>query len=156
MMKLWVAAAQRNNGVAYGPASLLTYEGMPADMAARGCALVVLPVAAIVLAWGRKLPILTLFGLAAGFGRLWTYHRVYDNVMLVFLLVGLADLSLRSKLRSAGVAWVFVGLTLWIPIRSMDVPIVHLTHLLIWMAGMIVLTRGNLKGSAEYDGQSLS
>jgi hypothetical protein len=142
MMKLWTAAAQRNNGVAYGPASLLTCVGMSPDTAARGCAVVVLSVAVAVLAMLRKLPILTLFGLAAGFGRLWTYHRVYDNVMLAFLLVALADLHFRTKLRSVGLAWLLVGLTLWIPIRSMDVPIVHLIHVLIWIAAMIVLAWG--------------
>ncbi len=139
MMNMWVVAAQRNNGVPYGPASLLTCVGVPADMASRSCAVVVLTAAVVTLAMLRKLPILVLFGLAAGFARLWTYHRVYDNIMLAFLLVGLADLYLRTRLRSVGAAWLLVGMTLWYPIRIMDVPVVHLIHVIIWVAGMIIL-----------------
>jgi len=142
MMKLWILATGRDNGIAYGPASLLTYAGMPASVATRGCEIVVLAAAVAVLAMLRNLPILTLFGLAAGFGRLWTYHRVYDNVMLAFLLVALADLYFRTKFRSVSVAWLLVGMTLWIPIRSMDVPIVHLIHVLIWIAAMMTLAWG--------------
>jgi len=149
LMKLWVAATQRDNGVPYGPASLLTCVGVPPGVATRGCALVVLAVAVPVMAMLRKLPMLTLFGLAAGFGRLWTYHRVYDNVMLAFLLVALADLFLRTKSCAAGVAWILVGWTLWYPIHTIDVPVVHLIHVLIWIAGMITLACGALQRSPD-------
>jgi hypothetical protein len=144
IMRLWVAAAQRNNGLPYGPASLLTAAGMSAGTASRLTALVFMGAAVVVLGYFRNVQMLTLFGLAAGFGRLWTYHRVYDNVMLIFLLVALGELASRSRRGLAFLAWLLVGLTLWIPIRPMDVPVTHLIHVLIWMGGMFVLAAAKL------------
>ncbi len=139
MLEAWIPAAQRNNGIAYGPASLLVWAGAPAGIATRGCAALFLGAAVATFVALQKLPMLTLFGLASGFGRLWIYHRVYDNVMLAFLLVALAAVYLRTKSRAAAAAWLLVGFTLWYPIHAMDVPIVHLIHVLIWLAAMVIL-----------------
>src|SRR5439155_3773628 len=64
-MNAWIVAAQKNNGVPYGPASLLAEIGCPANMAARVCAVTFLLLATATLGVLRKLPMLTLFGLAA-------------------------------------------------------------------------------------------
>jgi hypothetical protein len=138
-MRLWVAAAERYNGVAYGPASLLVDMGVSPDIAARGCAVGVLSLAVIAMAAWRRLPIFTSFGLAAGFGRLWSYHRVYDNFMLVFLLVALADVWIRTRNRSVWVMVLLVGFTLWFPIRSIEGIIAYLIHVVIWSVGIVVL-----------------
>ncbi len=139
MMRLWIAAAERFSGTPYGPASLLVGVGVSTGVAARVCAVGVLALAVIAMAAWRRLPMLASFGLAAGFGRLWTYHRVYDNFMLVFLLVALADVWIRTRSRTVGAVTLLVGITLWFPIRSIDVPVVHLIHVLIWSVGIVVL-----------------
>jgi hypothetical protein len=151
MIRAWMAAAQKNNGAEYGPGSLLVRAGMPATMAARLCAVVFMSAALVVMGVLRKLPMLSLFGLASGFGRLWTYHRVYDNVMLIFLLVALAVGWFRDGSRWVCAAILLLGFTVWFPIHSIDVWQTHLLHVLIWMAAMAVLAvmaRGEPAASA--------
>jgi len=139
MIQLWVHAAERFACLGYGPATLVCELGVPADIANRATEVMVVLVAAVTFAWLRRLPLITLFGLAAGFGRLWTYHRNYDNFLVVVLLVALADAYLRTNRWEVGTALAAVGITLWLPPKTTDLQSIHILHLVIWGAGMIIL-----------------
>ena len=76
---------------------------------------------------------------AAGFGRLWTYHRVYDNFMLVILLVAIADAYLRTNQWQLGAATLAVGSTLRLPPKAADLEVIQVLHLVLWGAAIIAL-----------------
>jgi hypothetical protein len=139
LARLWIQSAESYACIGYSPATFLCKLGVSPKMAIRTCEMVVLLVAVITFSWLRGLPLVTLFGLAAGFGRLWTYHRVYDNFMLVILLVALADAYLRTERWELGVALLAVGSTLWLPPKVADIEAVQIMHLVIWSAAMVAL-----------------
>jgi Glycosyltransferase family 87 len=139
LIQLWVHGAERFACVGYGPATLMCELGVPVNIANRATEGVVVLVAATTFAWLRRLPLITLFGLAAGFGRLWAYHRIYDDFLVVILLVALADTYLRTNQWQVGTALVAVGITLWLPPKMTDFQVIQIMHLVIWGAAMIIL-----------------
>jgi hypothetical protein len=68
----------------------------------------------ILIRW-RNAPMIDLFAIAAIADRLWTYHRFYDNIILVFLLAAIGGAVVRNP-KWVGVA-ILIGLgsTLWLP-----------------------------------------
>jgi hypothetical protein len=122
-------------------------DGRSATLAA--VTLLVVPGLMALYAWpNRSLP--AAFAVAAVVGRLWTYHKGYDNIMLVFLLVPLGDLALRQ----GGTAWLTfgtVGLSLWLPQRLCEAPFVQIMQDIVWLAGLAFLYRQSLPdGAAEF------
>lgn len=85
---------------------------------------------------------LVQMAIAAVAARLWTYHRRYDDVLLVFLLLPLALLALERRDRTHWGLFVLTGLTLWLPLREVDhtVPLIT-AKILVWVAGLTVLLR---------------
>jgi hypothetical protein len=85
---------------------------------------------------------LAIAGLSA---RLFTYHRPYDDLLLLFLLAALTirwtkrpTLTLTQSLATATLA---VGLSLWLPLGfGWKWPFAAMQHL-CWVAGAVVLTR---------------
>jgi hypothetical protein len=100
-------------------------------------------VAAAVLLWRfRHHSVLTLAAIAAVVGRLWMYHRPYDNVMLIFLLVPLGLLAFARASRLAQLAFTLVGLSLWAPLRAAEqIPVVVFCNVAVWLFGLAVLLR---------------
>jgi hypothetical protein len=139
LIQQWIRGAEKFACTDYGPASLICHLGFPANMVNRVCEATVILGATAIFAWLRGLSLVTLFGLAAGFGRLWTYHRLYDNFVLVILLVALADAYLRTKQWQLGVAMLAVGSTLWLPPKVSDIEIIQVLHVTIWGAATIAL-----------------
>ena len=81
---------------------------------------------------------LAVAGLAA---RLFTYHRPYDDLLLVFLLVALTERWMKRPTQSLAVATLAVGLSLWLPLGfGWKWPFAALQHL-CWVSGAVVLTR---------------
>jgi len=94
----------------------------------------------ILIFRGRRISLDDAFALAAIAGRFWTYHRSYDNLMLLFLVVPLVDRirMCRSPI-PATVALLLVGLSLWAPSRFIEsLPVQVLQHL-IWLGAAAVL-----------------
>jgi hypothetical protein len=79
------------------------------------------------------------FAVAAVWGRLWTYHKSYDDVMLAFLLIPLGVLALVHRSRAASAAFVLVGAVSWIPGRLLAVPEIQMLQLVAWPAALAVL-----------------
>lgn len=85
----------------------------------------------------RKLqntPLLILFAFASVTGRVLIYHRSYDDVMLVFLLLALLQLAFQNPNRYNIGSVFLAGLTLWIPLGLQNrIPYWHSFQLFIWI-----------------------
>jgi hypothetical protein len=124
--------------------SLLAMMGWDKRIAMR-----VLAVTVAVLAFGlsvywRNASMLYLFAIAAMAGRLWTYHRYYDDTILVFLLAAVGAAAIRGKSRVGAVTFAVLGASLWLPQRLVadDVGLgitIWLPMILVWLAATGVL-----------------
>jgi hypothetical protein len=139
LIQQWIQRAEKFACVDYGPASLICHLGFPANTVNRICEATVIAGATAIFARLRGLSLVTLFGLAAGIGRLWTYHRLYDNFVLVILLVAIGDAYLRRKQWQLGVAMLAVGSTLWLPPKMAEIEIIQVLHVTLWGAATIAL-----------------
>lgn len=91
-----------------------------------------------LMAWARpSLPL--AFAVAAVWGRLWTYHKSYDDVMLVFLLVPLGVLAFERRSGPATAAFAAMGVLAWLPGRLLAVPEVQLLQLALWPVALALL-----------------
>ncbi len=85
------------------------------------------------------------FAVASIWGRLWTYHKSYDDLMLVFVLVPLGMWALaRQPSRAALAAFVAMGALAWIPGRVLSLVEVQVLQLVVWpiaLAVVVMLSR---------------
>ena len=80
------------------------------------------------------------FAVASVWGRLWTYHKSYDDLMLVFVLVPLGAYALgRVPSRTALAAFLAMGVLAWIPGRLLALVEVQMLQLAIWPVALAVL-----------------
>jgi hypothetical protein len=80
------------------------------------------------------------FAVASVWGRLWTYHKSYDDLMLVFVLVPLGACALgRLPSRAALAAFVAMGALAWIPGRLLALVEVQMLQLAVWPLALGVL-----------------
>ena len=110
--------------------------GVPGG-AASLAALLLGGLSALALGWRfRAASTLALAGLLSLCGRLWMYHRRYDDTMLAFLLLALGALALRRRRWQAWAAFALVGLSLWAPTRMVwqGAPLISL-RLACWGLG---------------------
>lgn len=111
----------------------------------------------VFLLWRhRSQSVLVLAAIPAVVGRLWMYHRRYDDTMLIFLLVPLGLAALQRTDRITTCAFTLVGLSLWTPLRESDQsPVVILIKILVWIFGLAVLL-GRSRPVAQIDAVSQS
>lgn len=85
--------------------------------------------------------LLTLFACAAVIGRVFTYHRPYDDLMLVFLLLALLTLAFSYPSRLNIIIVSLVGLTLWLPlsIQNLASPYWSIFQNTIWLIVLVYL-----------------
>jgi hypothetical protein len=85
--------------------------------------------------------LLTLFACAAVIGRVFTYHRPYDDLMLVFLLLALLTLAFSYPSRLNIIIVSLVGLTLWLPlsIQNLASPYWSIFQNTIWLIALVYL-----------------
>jgi hypothetical protein len=99
-----------------------------------------LVMAGALMSFWRNSSTLTLFAIAATMGRLWSYHRPYDDVMLIFLLVALGKLALTHRSLGTVVAFCLVGLSLWAPLTDNFPPMpVQIAMISSWLFGLAIL-----------------
>jgi hypothetical protein len=136
----WVTAAQRNVGYGYDFSLLLKPLGLPPPLLTKVTALIVFAAAAVVLYAKRGASWQGQFAIASVAGRLWAYHRLYDNFMLIFLVVTLLSLWFSRRLSALALA-VTAGICVvfWIPPRMIDKPPVLVASVLLWAAGAAVV-----------------
>ena len=99
---------------------------------------VALPGLALMAIVRPSLPL--AFAVASVWGRLWTYHKSYDDLMLVFVLVPLGAYALgRVPSRTAMAAFLAMGVLAWIPGRLLALVEVQVLQLAIWPVALAVL-----------------
>jgi hypothetical protein len=141
MLKQMHAASMRW-GIQYGadPIAFLCRAGIGTATAGNAVAAVVVAVSFALTYLYRRASMLTLFGIAGLAARLWTYHRPYDDLILVFLMLALGSMSIERKSRSAMAACIGMGITLWFPARAIEEqPAVQLLMMIVWIACLAVL-----------------
>ncbi|MBD2279240.1 MAG: DUF2029 domain-containing protein [Dolichospermum sp. DEX189] len=83
--------------------------------------------------------LLFLFAIASVIGRLWTYHLIYDNVMLIFLLLALINLTFNQSNKSNILILTLVLLSLSLPAKVTDLPFAQIIQSTIWIVGFFYL-----------------
>jgi hypothetical protein len=89
--------------------------------------------------WCRNQPQLLLAGLAAVAGRLWAYHRGYDDPMLVFALIALLVGTLEKPIIPLGLATLAMFGTLAAPPRFATIPAFELLQVVVWLGSAVTL-----------------
>ncbi len=102
-------------GHGYGPVNLLLDAGIPPRTAVLAAGLVGAGVGLAVSWTYRTRPMLFHFAVAAVVARLSMHHKFLDNVILSFLLLGVGAVSVSGRASGAGIVFVALGLTLWLP-----------------------------------------
>jgi hypothetical protein len=122
------------------PVALLTKMDVPVGVASKLTGAVVLATGCALIFLWRQASMLTLFALAGVTARLWTYHRGYDDLIGVFLLLALGVIGLERQRDAAIAAFLVMGLTLWLPARLMGFG-AGMVLLLAWIGCAVVLVR---------------
>jgi hypothetical protein len=106
--------------------------------------IVAVPGVLLTLLVRRSLPL--AFAVAAVWGRLWTYHKTYDDVMLALLLVPIGLIAFTGKSRASLVAFWLLAVLLWLPGRVVVFERVQMLQLIAWPLAlgllMVVSRRG--------------
>lgn len=140
---------------AYGPLNFLLLLSVPPRVAIPATAGVAALAGWIALRALRDAPRLTQFAVAALIGRLWTYHKVYDNVMLAFVLLVLGQAWLVRRARGAGLVFGAVALSLWLPGRLVAYADrfpaswwMQGAHVLVWIVALAYIVATATPGEA--------
>lgn len=140
LMQSWLAyLGDSPRWPGYGPLQWLADLGVPEGTAIVLVALIFGGAAAVAIGMLRRRPLLLLFAVAAVGGRLWSYHQLYDNVMLVFLLLAVGEWAGRRRDVLTGALFIAVGLTIWAPGRFCDIPLFQTYQMLAWVGGAALL-----------------
>ena len=123
----------------YGPMNVLISLGMSQPRALAVTAVVVFGIGAVLMWQWVEAPLPVHFAIASVAGRLWTYHKLYDNVMLLFLLVAAGELAVRSRRPACFAVFLLIGLTLWAPGKACDHLSFQIFQVLMWIAGVAFL-----------------
>jgi hypothetical protein len=99
----------------------------------------VVSVPALAVMWLHRHSLTLAFAVAAVWGRLWTYHKSYDDVMLALVLVPLGVVAFTTRSRSVWAAFAALGAVSWIPGRLLALTPVQLLQLAIWPVALMAL-----------------
>lgn len=135
-VQAWMAFIERSpQWPGYGPYQWLMMAGIDQSTALASTAIVVMSAGFVLIFLLRRRPLAQLFAIAAVTGRLWSYHQLYDNAMLVFLLIATAAVAERRRDWLSISIFGAVGLSLWMPGRVNDIFAFQLFQMAAWLAG---------------------
>jgi len=123
------------------PVAMAINSGIDPVWALRTIAIAVVGVYCWIVLRSPKRTWLELFAGASVASRLWTYHRHYDNVILVFLLTALVIKAIRSPDSITVGCFLIVGLSLWVPARVHLLPHFDTIQMIIWPTALFVVFR---------------
>src|SRR5205085_87263 len=125
-----------------GLIGLLMKAGVPSNVSILICFVSGL-IAGCFLIWqSRHCSPLVLFAIAATIGRLWMYHRRYDDCMLVFLFVPLLTAAWKSPTSLPLLCVALLGLSLWFPLREPDqIAFVVSAKIASWVAALFAMLK---------------
>jgi hypothetical protein len=139
MTRQMLAAGTALTTQGYGPFNWIAATGIAASSAMLITMGVTTAVTLLLLALWRKASWLTLFAIAGVGSRLWTYHRDFDNLVLVFLMVALGLSALMRHRVPAMIGFLLMGFSLWPPGRVVAVPAYQIVQCLAWVACLGIL-----------------
>ncbi len=114
--------------------------GVETQLALRICAVTGIAVGTALLVRFRQCPVDVLFAIAALASRFWTYHKTYDDVVLIFLLVPIAHRALARFEPGWCLLAAVLGLSLWTPsgLEKVGVPF-HVFQCVTWISSLALL-----------------
>ncbi len=97
----------------------------------------------------RNYSLLNLFAICSVIGRVFIYHRHYDNIMLMFLLLAIIKIYLVNPKKLNVFFVIVVGVSLWFPARIIDYVNLELLQIMIWITALgHILIQGNREQKA--------
>lgn len=147
MLHQMLEQTTRWNDVSYSIPDALAGIGAPRNLAMLGCLATGVVSAACIL--GMK-PRETLYELAvcATLARVMAYHQLYDNVLIVFLVIAIARLAIqRAKMVDFAVLFALL-VSVWIPGRFTSLFAIQAYQIVAWLCALGWL----MKSAPEQDG----
>jgi hypothetical protein len=136
VMTQMTATAEHFESFGYSLNNLFEKFGMESQAAMKLAALLALGAAMLVLYLWRATSMVTLFAVASVASRGWCYHRLYDNLILIFLLLALGLVAWRTRNPWSLIAYFLVGITLWMPGRLTDLDAWIVLQWIVWIGGL--------------------
>jgi hypothetical protein len=134
---------------ALGPVNLALRLGFSESITVILIAITNLVVGFVVMWVFRGSPLIILLAIASVFGYIWTAHRSYDDVMMVFLLIAIGDLALRKVVVWNGIVFTLVAITLWLPPSASNISYFRYIKLVIWIFSIVYLLQKNRGNQAD-------
>ncbi|NJS16649.1 MAG: hypothetical protein HC787_06630 [Nostocaceae cyanobacterium CSU_2_110] len=91
----------------------------------------------IVIYLCRNYSLLNLFAICCVIGRVFTYHRIYDNPMLIFLLLAMIKITFENTSKLNVFFLSLVSLSLWLPAIVIDFANLEFVQLIIWIIALV-------------------
>jgi hypothetical protein len=112
--------------------------GLPRSLVVLGCL-----GAGVIIAWrmvtiGPDDPTYQL-AVCGTIARIFSYHQLYDNVLIIFLVAAIAKLFLERDKLSDIFVMLAVLISIWIPGRFTSVPLIQIFQLVSWAGGLFWL-----------------
>lgn len=126
----------------YSGINLFTSLGLEPKVATILLALVgtgAITISIIFFNFWRNYSLLNLFATASVIGRIWTYHRIYDNVMLIFLLLAMLKMTFSNFQKLNILMLLLVSISLWLPVKSTDLAFIKVAQFIIWIIALCYL-----------------
>lgn len=107
----------------------------------------------IIFYFCRSYSLLTLFAIASVMGRIATYHKFYDNVMVIFLLLAVLKMTWIKPHKFNFIILLLVGLSLWLPAKIIQFKADYGTAIqfIIWLFALGYLLFQEKKINAHSD-----
>ncbi len=100
----------------------------------------------IIIYFCRNYSLLNLFAICSVIGRVCTYHRIYDNLMLIFLLLAIIKITFEKPNKLNIFFLSLVSLSLWLPAIFIDFFKLEFIQIIIWLIALgHILIQGRQK-----------
>ena len=162
LIRGWLTQARGNSGMGYGNIQDWLFQ-VGWSGAFPFLALTLLAGLALFTWWCRRVDVWLLLGVAAVVARLWTYHRVYDDAVMIIAMIATARLAVERRaprwlVLSARVTLVVSAVVLWVPLQfhyvystfgpllvePSWVVLFNAAHSAVFVVTLMVLTAGTL------------
>ena len=139
MMRQVKDSAASYADMGYGPLDLALNAGIDPERALLLTAGLGISVTFVLLIVWQKANTLTQAAIAAVAARSWTYHNLYDNVIVALLLLAIAAAAHRHHSKTAWIMFGLIGLSLWAPARLTQYDWFIQYQFAIWFVGLVFL-----------------
>jgi hypothetical protein len=122
------------------PIRWLRDAGMNVQMAVKLCAAIGIAAALGLMHRFRAASLDVLFAIAAVVSRFWTYHKSYDDLILIFVMVPVARAAFERHRAGLWLVLLLLGVSLWVPSRLEKTNVLfHAFQCVTWIGSLVVL-----------------